>query len=110
MTFAGDIPEGAKVRFMRASYEDLIDGAARAAHQVRPLADAQLAICVSCVGRRIVLGQRIEEETEIVRETLGPGTVLTGFYSYGELAPANDATECQLHNQTMTITSLREEP
>jgi hypothetical protein len=64
---------------------------------------------VSCVGRRIVLGQRIEEETEVVREALGPGAVLTGFYSYGELAPADSATACQLHNQTMTITSLRED-
>lgn len=109
MTFAGDVPEGARVRFMRASYEDLIDGAARAAHQVQPLATPDLAICISCVGRRIVLGQRTEEETEIVRDTLGAHTVLTGFYSYGELAPANDATACQLHNQTMTITSLRED-
>jgi hypothetical protein len=109
MTFAGDIPEGARVRFMRASYEDLIDGAARAAHQIEGLAEPQLAICISCVGRRIVLGQRTEEETEIVRETLGPATVLTGFYSYGELAPGNATAACQLHNQTMTITSLRED-
>jgi hypothetical protein len=109
MTFAGDIPVGGRVRFMRASYEDLIDGAARAAGQTQKLADPQLVICVSCVGRHIVLGQRTEEETEIVRDTLGPGAVLTGFYSYGELAPADNATACQLHNQTMTITSLRED-
>jgi len=109
MTFAGDIPLGGRVRFMRASYEDLIDGAARAATQTQKLAAPQLVICISCVGRHIVLGQRTEEETEIVRETLGPGAVLTGFYSYGELAPADNATACQLHNQTMTITSLRED-
>ena len=109
MTFAGDIPMGAGVRFMRASYEDLIDGAAQAAEQTRSDAAAELVICVSCVGRRIVLGQRTEEETEIVRDTLGPDAVLTGFYSYGELAPADNATACQLHNQTMTITSLRED-
>jgi hypothetical protein len=76
MTFAGDVPMGARVRFMRASYEDLIDGAVRAAEQTRTLAGPQLAVCVSCVGRRIVLGQRVEEETEMVRETLGPGAVL----------------------------------
>ena len=109
MTFAGDVPLGARVRFMHASYEDLIDGASRAAEQTNSLASPQLAICVSCVGRRIVLGQRIEEETEIVREALGPGAVVTGFYSYGELAPADNATACQLHNQTMTITTLRED-
>lgn len=109
MTFAGDIPSGSRVRFMRASYEDLIDGAARAAAQTHRVQDPELAICVSCVGRRIVLGQRTEEETETVRQTLGPATVLTGFYSYGELAPADSNTACQLHNQTMTITSLRED-
>lgn len=109
MTFAGDVPMGSRVRFMRASYEDLINGAERAAEQTRTLSAPQLAVCVSCVGRRIVLGQRVEEETEMVRETLGPGAVLSGFYSYGELAPAGSATACQLHNQTMTITAWRED-
>jgi len=108
MTFAGDIPGGARVRFMRASYEDLIDGAALAAEQTRGDGEAQLVVCVSCVGRRIVLGQRTEEETESVRAVVGSGPVLTGFYSYGELAPANSSVACQLHNQTMTITSLHE--
>jgi hypothetical protein len=109
MTFAGDIPVGARVRFMRASYEDLIDGAAKAAEQARGTSMAELVVCVSCVGRRIVLGQRTEEETESVRAEVGPGPILTGFYSYGELSPAGSSTACQLHNQTMTITTLREE-
>ena len=109
MTFAGDIPLEARVHFMRASYEDLIDGAARAASQTHQVAGPQLIICVSCVGRRIVLGQRVEEETEIVREILGTAGILTGFYSYGELAPVDNETACQLHNQTMTITTLRED-
>lgn len=109
MTFAGDIPLGARVRFMRASYEDLIDGAVQAAEIAGKLKMPQLAICVSCVGRRIVLGQRIEEETEAVQDLLGTDVVLTGFYSYGELAPADSSAACQLHNQTMTITSIRED-
>lgn len=108
MVFAGDIPVGSRVRFMRASYEELVEGAGRAAEESRLQPDAELAICVSCVGRRIVLGQRVEEETEHVREILGAATVLTGFYSYGELAPAGQNVGCQLHNQTMTITTLSE--
>ncbi len=108
MTFAGDIPTGARVRFMRASYEDLIDGAAAAAGQTANGAEPELVICVSCVGRRIVLGQRTEEETEIVRDTLGTAAAVTGFYSYGELAPSGGSGACQLHNQTMTITTLSE--
>jgi hypothetical protein len=106
MTFAGDIPLGATVRFMRASYEELITGAEDAARQAAQ--EAALVVCVSCVGRRIVLGQRTEEELEGVRASFGPGPVLTGFYSYGELAPSGQAHACQLHNQTMTVTSISE--
>ncbi len=109
MTFAGDIPMGARARFMRASYEDLIDGAAQAAEQTRNGVAPELVICVSCVGRRIVLGQRTEEETESVSAEVGPTAVITGFYSYGELASSGSSATCQLHNQTMTITTLREE-
>ncbi len=63
---------------------------------------------MSCVGRRIVLGQRTEEETEMVRTILGPRPVLTGFYSYGELAPSSLGGVCRLHNQTMTVTAFSE--
>lgn len=108
MRFAGDIPVGSRVRFMRASYEDLIDGAASAAEQLRDEHAAELVLCVSCVGRRIVLGQRTEEETESVRSVVGPTPALSGFYSYGELSPATSSMACQLHNQTMTITSMYE--
>jgi hypothetical protein len=112
MTFAGDIPEGAKAQLMRASYEDLIDGAQQAAQQAGQaqsgLVGAELVLCVSCVGRRIVLGQRTEEELECVREVCGEGAVLCGFYSYGELAPSRPHECCQLQNQTMTITRLCE--
>lgn len=108
LVFAGDIPEGAHVRFMRASADDLIAGAAVAAEHSRLEPAPDLAICVSCVGRRIVLGPRTADEAKSVRRILGPKPVLTGFYSYGELAPSGLNRGCQLHNQTMTITTLRE--
>ena len=38
-----------------------------------------------------------------------PHTVMTGFYSYGEISPFMPGAKCELHNQTMTITTLREE-
>jgi hypothetical protein len=108
MVFAGDIPVGARVRFMRASYEDIIDAAGQAAEQSRDLGEPELVLCVSCLGRRIVLGQRIEEETENVRAAVGQTAVLTGFYSNGELAPVGVSAVCDLHNQTMSITSMSE--
>lgn len=115
MTFAGDVPEGASVRFMKASRERLIDAAADAAalatdaERAAPDAGSDaLALLVSCVGRRWVLGQRVEEELEAAADALGPAATATGFYSYGELAPAAAGGPCELHNQTMTITTLRE--
>ena len=108
MTFAGDMPAGSRVRFMRASHEELLDGAAHAAEQARGPA-YELVICVSCVGRHLVLGPRSVEEVEIVRYSLGGNPALTGFYSYGELAPSGREPGCRLHNQTMTLTAFVEE-
>ena len=111
MTFAGDVPVGAYARLMKANFDRLIDGAYDAAQTSRgtlPESSPDIAILVSCVGRKMVLKQRIEEEIEAVREVLGEGTVLTGFYSYGEISPFTPNARCELHNQTMTITTLTE--
>jgi hypothetical protein len=111
MTFAGDVPEGAYARLMKANVERLIDGATGAARtSSRVLLDAppDLAILISCVGRKLVLKQRIEEEVESVRDIFGPRTALAGFYSYGEISPFTPSARCELHNQTMTITTFRE--
>jgi len=111
MTFAGDMPEGTYARLMKANFDRLVDGAAGAARAgLAGLGSftPQLAVLVSCVGRKLVLKQRVEEEVESVRDVLGPRAVLTGFYSYGEICPHGAITRCELHNQTMTITTLAE--
>jgi hypothetical protein len=111
MTFAGDVPVGAYARFMKANFDRLIDGAtsaARTSYQPVGQGSPDLAILISCVGRKLVLKQRIEEEVEAVRDVLGARTVLAGFYSYGELGPFTPSARCELHNQTMTITTLSE--
>jgi hypothetical protein len=111
MTFAGDIPEGSYARLMMANMDRLIDGAVGAAKtglQAIVPSRPELAILISCVGRKMVLKQRTEEEVEGVRDVLGDATFLTGFYSYGELCPFTAGTRPELHNQTMTITVLSE--
>lgn len=111
LTFAGDVPEGAFARLMKANFNRLLDGAAGAAEGSRQGFEgmtADLAILISCFGRRMVLKQRTEEEVEAVREVLGEKPVLTGFYSYGEISPFTPDARCELHNQTMTITALSE--
>lgn len=110
MTFAGDIPEGGRVRLMRANFDRLIDGAAQAADHACPATgqiDGLMAIAISCVGRRLVLGERTEEEVEAVLEAFPRGTRQIGFYSYGELSPYIHG-RCELHNQTMTLTTFSE--
>jgi hypothetical protein len=110
MTFAGDIPQGSLVQFMRANFDRLVDGAMEAAQlakKSREHAGHTLAIAISCVGRRLVLGDRAEEEVEAVAEVLPENTHVVGFYSYGELSPYANG-RCELHNQTMTLTTLSE--
>lgn len=110
MTFAGNIPEGSSVRLMKGNTDKLIEASATAADRIAgiPSQHTQLALLVSCVGRRIVLGDRVEEELEVVREIFGSNTILCGFYSYGEISPTIENVACELHNQTMTIATLYE--
>jgi hypothetical protein len=111
LTFAGDVPQGSLARLMRANFDRLIDGASEAAEMTgetdAPHRGDTLAIAISCVGRRLVLGQRAEEEIEATLEGLPEGTQQIGFYSYGEIAPYMSG-QCDLHNQTMTLTTIRE--
>lgn len=110
IVFAGNIPEGAFIRLMKANVNRLIDGAEDSAELTKNVMkeDAEFALLISCVGRRVVLKQLVEEEIEAVREVLGSRPAISGFYSYGELAPFDKDQACQLHNQTMTITTFSE--
>jgi hypothetical protein len=105
MTFAGDVPEGFQARLMRTTVDWLVEGAYQAARSSAQHGGTSLSIAVSCVGRRLMLGARVDEELEAALEALGEG-LLVGFYSYGEMSPTQGA--CHLHNQTMTITTITE--
>jgi len=108
MRFAGDIPEGSRVQLMRGNFDRLILGAQGAATAARgPGSDPVLALAVSCVGRRLLMKSRIDEELEATLDALPPETQQIGFYSYGELASAHLGA-CELHNQTMTLTTFSE--
>ncbi len=113
MTFAGDVPEGCTARLMRSNIEHVVDAAEDAAKKCLNThtnqAAPQLALLISCVGRKLILDQRVEEETEAVKEIFGD-TTITGFYSYGEICPSNKGNNqyADLHNQTMTITTFSE--
>lgn len=113
MTFAGDMPEGWTAQLMRGNFPRLSAGAAEATQQaVRDLGaggqEQSAAILVSCIGRRLLMGQRIEEEIEAATAELPPHCTPVGFYSYGEISPHEESGQAQLHNQTMTVTLLSE--
>jgi hypothetical protein len=110
LTFAGDVPVGGYVRLMKANFDRLIDGAVGAGRVSTEAlgTEVELALLISCVGRRMVLRQRVEEEVEGVRDLVGPNAAIAGFYSYGEIAPFTPKARCELHNQTMTVTTFAE--
>lgn len=111
LILAGDVSTDSHVRLMHASPHHLVAAAEEAAKHMRPSLPRQgasMALLVSCVGRRIVMGDQVEEEVEVVVDNLPSGTCITGFYSNGEIAAWNFAGDCRLHNQTMTISWLAE--
>lgn len=110
MTFAGNMPVGSKVRLMKANFDKLIDAASLAAESALDLLEGKpdLAILISCVGRKLVLNERVEEELEKAKAIFGDEAFLTGFYSYGEISPMMERAKCELMNQTMTVTTLTE--
>ena len=113
MTFAGDVPQGCVAQLMRGNFDRLAAGAADAAKQAHDGTAASatgdaVAILVSCIGRRLLMGQRVTDEVEAAAAALGPRFVNVGFYSYGEISPHAASGVCELHNQTMTVTAITE--
>lgn len=107
MTFAGDVPQGWTARLMRTSLDRLVDAVDTATAETLQRGWPDVVLAVSCVGRRLVLGERTDEEVEVVRDVVGTDTPVVGFFSYGEISPVGT---CSVHNQTMTLTALREDP
>ncbi|WP_320018560.1 FIST N-terminal domain-containing protein [Labilibaculum manganireducens] len=111
LIFGGNIPDGGYVKLMKANVDRLISGAelsAKASTDMIPKGESEFAVLISCVGRKLVLKQLVEEEVEVVADVIGKQAVLTGFYSYGEISPFKEDGPGFLHNQTMTITTFSE--
>lgn len=112
LSFFGNVDEGSTIRFLRSDHDKLVNAASDAANQVLSkginLNDKALAICVSCVGRKLVMKERLSDEVFAVQRLLGVQTGITGFYSYGEISSGDDDHHSALHNQTMTIAYLSE--
>jgi|KNS7NT10metaT_FD_contig_71_287733_length_3381_multi_3_in_0_out_0_3 hypothetical protein len=110
MILAGDIIEGSQVQLMMTNVDSIVNAAETGAEHALKTRNnkPELALLVSCIGRKLVLDQRVEEEVEEVIEVIGNNALVSGFYSYGEIAPFEDEKDCQLHNQTIAITLISE--
>lgn len=112
LTFAGNVNQGATVRFLKSDHDSLVNGASDATRQILDkdvnINDKAIAICVSCVGRKLVMEDKVSDEVFAVQRLLGMQTGITGFYSNGEICSGEDDIHSQLHNQTMTIAYLSE--
>lgn len=111
LILAGDIDPDGYLKLMHASTEGLVNGAqaaAEAASKMMRQPGKGLAILVSCVGRKLAMGVRVDEEVAAIASAYAGGATLAGFYSYGEISPLLPGADCKLHNQTMTVTCLSE--
>lgn len=111
VTFAGEIPEGSLARLVRTDLDQLIRAAGTAAERTGADSNVRgdtLVLAVSCIGRKLLLQKRVDEEIASVRRVIGEHAHVAGFYSYGELAPSGFNASCELHNQTMTLTTITE--
>ncbi|MCB1309921.1 MAG: FIST C-terminal domain-containing protein, partial [Leptospiraceae bacterium] len=104
----GDIPVGTKVRFMKTEVDNLIRASSKTANESHLKETTDLVFVVSCAGRRFVMNRLTEEELEAIDGAVGAGAIISGFYSFAELAPSSRVNPCDLHNQTITLTMFRE--
>jgi hypothetical protein len=116
IALAASIPEGSEVTLTTASRGDIINGAREAAAQAKKsLGDAtpMALIMFSCVGRKLVLGRRIQEEVDAVRECIGHDVPIIGFYTYGEIGPIDktkpELSSVKFHNETVVLWLLGKE-
>ena len=110
--FLGDVPDGARVHITttnrdqilaatRSSFQHALDDFPKDSGGGKPA----LALCISCAGRKQILGSRTQEEVRIVKELLGD-VPAAGFYGYGEIARLAKDGISHYHNETFTTLLL----
>lgn len=115
LTLTIPISVGHNARLMRATNGDLTDGAENAALfslqqflEKGYKSDSFLSVLISCIGRRIMMGQDTISEVEAAADILGPAAQTIGFYSHGEIGKHPTMDHSSFHNQTMSVTLFAE--
>ena len=111
MTFAGNVPQGSRIRLMRTNTDKVINLASSAAFEAVNKSGTKipLALIFNCIGRRLVLDSRAHEEIQSITRNFTEATTVAGLYSYGEFSKRTSiGNNCELHNQTVVITVFNE--
>jgi hypothetical protein len=107
--FAGEIPEGAMVRLTCGDYNCILEAAEKAARlaldDLGPFQPVMIHF-YTCMARKIVLGRRVREEVEKIKQVFGAPVPMVGFYTYGEYCRVKSGGPSLLHNETATVSVI----
>lgn len=104
---AGNVPQGAKVRFSLPPDFDIIDTVVAECNELKneKQHDADAMIMFSCISRYLSFGLMTSEEIEQVQQVWN--TPFIGFFSYGEFGKSKKGKH-EFHNNTCCVVVLKE--
>ena len=108
VTFAGEVPVGARVQLTTGTRDEVVaatESALAQALAAYPGGRPSAALVFTCAARKQLLGTRVGEESTLLRAGL-KGLPLAGFYAYGELAPLQLGQPTRFHNETIVALLL----
>lgn len=115
ITCAAEIPEGSEIQLMVGSREEAVKVAKEAAQKAVDQLEGtppKAVIIFNCIARNKLFGDRSGEEINAIKEAVGDGVPMVGFYTYGEQAPlggeVRNINKCNpaFHNETVVICVL----
>ena len=104
--------DGARIRFVTGTRDELLGGAATAAERAQAAygtGTPDAALVFSCAGRHLSLGTRVGNELGLLREHVGASVPAVGFYTYGEICPLPGSPRPYTHGGTFVTVLLGEE-
>ncbi len=110
----GDVPEKSEIRLMIGNRESALSAARQAGQQAKTAMHGKkivFALVISSASRAYLLGRSAGGEIDAIKESLGDGVALAGFYSYGEYAPLGSISyhgQTYLHNQAIAVLAIGE--
>jgi hypothetical protein len=102
---AGNVPQGAKVRFSLPPDFDVIDTVVEECIDLKNETEADAVIIFSCISRYLSFGVMTSEEIERVQNVWNAPMV--GFFSYGEFGKSKNGKH-EFHNNTCCVVAMKE--